>query len=257
MKTLSTLPTPLEIVLDPISLSVIGMFVGLFLWETIAPRNKNPPNIKFYMLRGLTAFVIFFFLSSYLPLLTDGYLANYQLVDLSALPIAIQICVGLLTYQLFLYCWHRYMHSSDFLWRTMHQMHHSLERMDIPSSFYFSPLDMIAFTLMGSICFALTIGLAPQPIMVIILLLNFFSIFQHANITTPRWLGYIIQRPEQHALHHQRGVHKYNYCDLPLFDMLFGTYRNPGTFNGENGFYDGASAKFVEMMKFKDLNKKL
>jgi len=255
MKTLSELPTPLEVVLDPISLLVIAMFIGLFLWETFLPRNKNLPNIKHYMLRGLIAFVFFFFLSSYLPLLTDEFLANYQLINLSGLPIGVQIVSGLVIYQLFLYGWHRSMHSSDFLWRTTHQMHHSLERMDVPSSFYFSPLDMIGFTIMGSLCFALTIGISAQPIMVIILLLNFFSIFQHANINTPRWLGYIIQRPEQHALHHERGVHKYNYCDLPFIDMLFGTYKNPKEFIGKNGFYDGASAEFINMIRFKDLNK--
>ncbi len=77
--------------------------------------------------------------------------------------------------------------------------------------------------------------------------------FQHANIRTPRWLGYLIQRPESHALHHGRGIHRYNYSDLPLWDMIFGTFRNPRTQDAPVGFYTGASAKILDMLVFKDV----
>jgi sterol desaturase/sphingolipid hydroxylase (fatty acid hydroxylase superfamily) len=51
-------------------------------------------------------------------------------------------------------------------------------------------------------------------------------VFQHANGDTPHGLGYLIQRPQSHAIHHQRGVHAFNYADLSLWDMVFGTFRN-------------------------------
>lgn len=249
------MPTPLEILLDPVSLGVIGIFLMLYLWESLFPRRKNSPKVKYSTLRGLLAFVFFFFLSSYLPLITDTFLASYQLFDLSQINLGIQIIIGLFLYQLALYFWHRSMHKSDKLWKVFHQMHHSSEKLDIPSTFYFSPMDMVGFTLLGSLVFALTIGLAPNAITVIILTLNFLSIFQHANIKTPKWLGYIIQRPEQHAVHHQRGVHQYNYSDLPVYDILFGTFKNPKDFHDENGFYDGASNRVKEMLLFKDISK--
>ena len=44
---------------------------------------------------------------------------------------------------------------------------------------------------------------------------------------TPRWLGYVIQRPEAHGLHHELGEHRRNYSDFPLWDMLTGTFVNP------------------------------
>jgi len=65
--------------------------------------------------------------------------------------------------------------------------------------------------------------------------------------------SYIVQRPESHSLHHGRGIHQYNYSDLPLFDILFGTFRNPKEFTSENGFYDGASAKLAQILIFKDI----
>ena len=55
-------------------------------------------------------------------------------------------------------------------------------------------------------------------------------------------------RPESHSVHHQRDVHAYNYGDIPLFDILFGTFRNPQEFTGEVGFFDGSSRKIGPML---------
>ena len=56
------------------------------------------------------------------------------------------------------------------------------------------------------------------------------------------------QRPESHNLHHERGVHARNYGDLPLFDMIFGTFANPRAADNQVGFYDGGSARVREML---------
>lgn len=247
---------PIEILLDPVSLIVIGMFVFLYVWESLFPRKKNLPKIKYAALRGIVSFFVFFYLGSYLPLLTDEFLASYQLIDVSGLHPALQVVIGLLFYQFVLYFYHISVHKSDFLWRVFHQMHHSSERLDIPSTYYFSIMDMVGFTLLASVCFAFFMGLSPIAISVIIFSLNFLSQFQHANIRTPRWLGWFIQRPEQHAVHHARGQHKYNYSDFPIYDYLFGTFRNPKDYQEENGFYNGASAKVKDMLLFKDVSKR-
>jgi sterol desaturase/sphingolipid hydroxylase (fatty acid hydroxylase superfamily) len=59
---------------------------------------------------------------------------------------------------------------------------------------------------------------------------SFAGVLQHLNVRTPRWLGLVIQRSEAHAVHHARGVHGYNYGNFRLWDILFGTFRNPATF---------------------------
>ena len=133
-------------------------------------------------------------------------------------------------------------------------MHHSAERLDTYGAFYFSPFDMIGFMLLGTVCFSFIMGLPPQSITLILLVTNFFSIFQHANIKTPAWIGYIVQRPESHAVHHAKGVHAYNYSDLPLFDILFGTFRNPDKYVPETGFYKGASERMGDMLLFRDVS---
>ena len=248
------MPTPIEILLDPISLAVLGLYAALMLWEALAPA-RTLPRIRGWYGRALVSFVVFFFLSSYLPLAWDGYLAEFQLFDLSGLGTVAGAAVGLVVYEGLLYAWHRAMHESDTLWKLFHQMHHSAERIDTFGAFYFSPMDMIGFTFLGSLSLSLVVGLSPGAVTLFLFVTLFFGIFQHANLRTPRWLGYFIQRPESHNIHHGRGLHRYNYSDLPIFDMLFGTFRNPEGYETEAGFYDGASARVVEMLMFRDVSR--
>lgn len=250
---LMNLPTPTEILLDPISLVVLGLYGVLMLWEAVFPARKLP-HIKFWKLKGLTAFTIFFFLSSYFPLIWDGYLANFQFLDLQMLGTYWGALVAIVLYEFGIYIWHRAMHSSDTLWRVFHQMHHSAERLDTYGAFYFSPMDMIGFTFLGSFCLVVIAGFTPEAAVLMILVTTFFSIFQHSNIKTPVWLGYLIQRPESHTVHHAKGIHAYNYSDLAIFDILFGTFKNPKQFEHKTGFYNGASSRVWDMIKFQDVS---
>lgn len=250
---LLNLPTPSELVFNPISYIIFVMYGALMLWEALFPARPLP-NIGFWKVKGLLAFVFFFFLSSYLPLFWDGYLYEYQVFDLTFLGTYWGALIGVLIYELGLYAWHRALHTNDFLWKVFHQMHHSAERMDSYGAFYFSPMDMIGFTFLGSLCLVLFAGFTPEATTLIILLTTFLAIFQHSNIKTPEWIGYLVQRPEAHTVHHAKGVHAYNYSDFPVFDILFGTFKNPRAYEHETGFYHGASSKIGDMLLFKDIS---
>ena len=247
------MPTPFELLMDPVSVSILIMYLLLMIWEAFFPARRLPP-IPFWKLKGIIAFFLFFYLSSYLPIFYDKWLPEWRLIDLRGTDVALAALGGILLYELGMYVWHRAMHRSNLLWRVFHQMHHSAERLDTYGAFYFSPMDMTGFTLLGTVCFSFIMGLPAQSITLVLLGTNFFSIFQHANIRTPGWLGYIVQRPESHAIHHGKGIHGYNYSDLPLFDILFGTFYNPKDFVEETGFYRGASAKLREMLSFRDIS---
>ncbi|MBC7829773.1 MAG: sterol desaturase family protein [Chitinophagaceae bacterium] len=229
------------------------MYTLLILWETFFPARKLV-DIKYWKVKGIIVFIFYFFLSSYLPLVTNPALEQFRLIDLSQLGSFEGAIIGVLLYEFGVYIWHRQMHRSDFLWKTFHQMHHSAERLDTYGAFFFSPLDMIGWTVLSSICFALLVGLSPQAVTATLLITNFLSIFQHANINTPKWLGYIVQRPESHTIHHAKNIHGSNYSDLPLFDILFGTFQNPVTYIHETGFYNGASNRVKDMLLFKDVS---
>lgn len=66
-------------------------------------------------------------------------------------------------------------------------------------------------------------------------------------------MKYIIQTPELHSIHHQIGVHKYNYSDLPMWDKLFGTYKDTDVFVERCGFPEENERKLWKMMIFKDV----
>src|SRR5688500_11217601 len=141
------MPTPLEILLDPISLIVIALYAGLMIWEAFFPARPLP-RIKYWKLKGLIFFAIYFYLSSYLPLLWNECLSALQIFDLTGLGTAGGAIAGSLIYQLGVYVWHRFMHKNNVLWRVFHQMHHSAERVDTYGAFMFSPMDMIGYTVL-------------------------------------------------------------------------------------------------------------
>jgi sterol desaturase/sphingolipid hydroxylase (fatty acid hydroxylase superfamily) len=198
--------------------------------------------------------VAYFFISSYLPLLWSEWLAKFQLFDLTSLGTWGGAVVGVLLVEFGIYAWHRTMHNTNVLWRIFHQMHHSAERVDTFGAFWFSPFDMVGWTVLASLVLTLVVGITPAAATVVMLTITLLGIFQHANIRTPQWLGYFVQRPESHSAHHERGVHARNYSDLPLFDMLFGTFHNPRDFAPQAGFYDGASSRVLDMLLARDVS---
>jgi sterol desaturase/sphingolipid hydroxylase (fatty acid hydroxylase superfamily) len=254
IEKLISLPTPMQVLSDPASIIVIAIFFVLMISEELFP-GRTLPSVTFWKGKGIIAFIIYFFLSSYLPLIWNEYLAKYQLLDMTSLGNYWGALVALLIYECAVYFWHRSMHKNNVLWRVFHQMHHSAERVDTYGAFFFSPMDMIGFTFVTSLAMVWIGGFTAQATIYAIYGATFLAVIQHANIRTPQWMGYIFQRPESHSLHHAKGIHAFNYSDLPLFDILLGTFRNPKHFAAETGFYNGASSKIGDMILFKDINK--
>lgn len=247
------LPNPLQILMDPASIIVISIFLVLMLAEELFP-GRPLPKIKNWKIKGIFAFVIYFFLSTYLPMFWNDTLAKYQLFEMSFLGDFGGAMAALLIYEFGVYVWHRSMHKSNILWRVFHQMHHSAERVDTYGAFFFSPMDMIGFTFLTSLALVVAGGFTVQATIYAIYGATFLAVIQHANIKTPQWMGYFFQRPESHSIHHAKGVHAYNYSDLPIFDIILGTFNNPKDFADETGFYNGASNRISEMLAFKDIN---
>lgn len=163
--------------------------------------------------------------------------------------------LGYLTITFVFYWWHRWRHASDFLWKWFHQIHHSPQRLEIITAFYKHPFELIADSIICSAILFIGLGVTPAAAANAVLLSGLAELFYHWNIKTPHWLGYIFQRPESHCIHHQHGLHAYNYSDLPLWDMLFGTFRNPRSWDAKCGLGQGEH-RFVEMLFGRDVSKK-
>lgn len=245
------MPTPLEILTDPVSLTVLALYAALVVLEALFPA-RTLPKVRGWRTRALAVFAVYFFLSAYLPLLWADTLGSIRIFDLRAWNPYLAAGIAVLVFELGVYAWHRSMHGSDLLWRGFHQMHHSAERVDTFGAFYFSPLDILGFTVLSSLTLAI-VGLDARAASLFLYATTLMVVFQHTNVRTPQWLGYVVQRPESHSVHHQRGVHRWNYSDLPLWDIVFGTFRNPKDFAPEAGFHAGASAQIPAMLAFRDV----
>jgi len=147
--------------------------------------------------------------------------------------------VGYIAITFVYYWWHRWRHEVPLLWRWLHQFHHSPQRIEVITSFYKHPLEILANSILSSAIVYLGVGLGTEAGSLAVLLTGFAELFYHWNVRTPRWLGYLIQRPESHCVHHQEGIHHYNFSDLPVWDILFGTFHNPTKFEAACGFGEG------------------
>jgi sterol desaturase/sphingolipid hydroxylase (fatty acid hydroxylase superfamily) len=165
----------------------------------------------------------------------DAWLGGHHCRWLADLDPNIGGLIGYATITFVFYWWHRWRHASHFLWRWFHQLHHSPQRLEILTAFYKHPFELVADSFLCSLILYPLLGLSAEAAVSATLLSGLAELFYHWNVQTPHWLGYLFQRPESHCVHHQDGVHAFNYSDLPLWDMLFGTFKNPKTFTGHCG----------------------
>jgi sterol desaturase/sphingolipid hydroxylase (fatty acid hydroxylase superfamily) len=167
---------------------------------------------------------------------------------------AIQGLMGYVLSTFIYYWWHRLRHESDWLWRTLHQVHHSPIRLEAITSFYKHPFELVANSVLSGLIAYTLLGLTLEGAAWMTVFSALGEFFYHMNIATPQWVGWIIQRPEMHRIHHERGVHQSNYGDLPVWDILFGTYSNPSHYDGPCGFEDHGETRVKELLLCIDLH---
>ncbi len=152
------------------------------------------------------------------------------------------------------YWWHRGRHQIDWLWRGFHQIHHSPRRLELITSFYKHPLEMVVNSLIGSALVYSLLGLSLEAGAVYTFCTAAGEFFYHTSVRTPRWIGFFFQRPEMHRIHHEYAKHRHNYGDIVWWDMLFGTYENPAEFKSRCGFDAEKEERLGAMLAFRDVH---
>lgn len=183
------------------------------------------------------------------------WLSKWSLLQISK--IFSPITAGVIAYFIatfIFYWWHRWRHEYHVLWLFFHQIHHSPQRLEVITSFYKHPGEMILNAIIGSLLVYTLLGLSPEAGGIYTFCTAIGEFFYHTNVKTPRWVGFFFQRPEMHRIHHQYGRHKNNYGDITWWDMLFGTYENPKEWIHSCGFDNAKEQQLFPMMIYTDVH---
>lgn len=233
---------------------VLGVAILMMVVELTRPGRDWPKVAGWYLraalLNGIQVGMVILAVIGW-----DKWMMEYRPWSADALGTSGGAIVGYLVITFAYYWWHLARHKSDYLWRWFHQVHHSPQRIEIITSFYKHPVELVTNSLITSAILYLVVGLSPQAAAYAILLSGLGELVYHWNVTTPYWVGFIFQRPESHCVHHMEGVHSYNYSDLPIWDMLFGTFRNPKEFRERCGLGAENEPRLKEMLLGVDVSK--
>ena len=235
----------------PTLLTVVSAAVFLTL-ERVAP-GRELPNSKGWYARAAFINLCQVAITFGTNRLWLDLFSGASLFQLAALKMPlVEGFIGWFVGTFFFYWWHRIRHLDGF-WHIFHQVHHSPSRIEALTSFYKHPLEILADSALAAAVLYALLGVSLEGA----LWFNFFAasgeFFYHSNLKTPRWIRFIIQTPELHSIHHQLNVHKYNFADLPIWDRLFGTYKDAESFATRCGFPGEAERKLGRMLLFKDV----
>jgi len=241
----------MELISYPI---LLVLFTSIFTFEVIAPVSKNDCDRRWLIIASAIG-MLQMIVSLGIGYIFKDWFNQNSITSLSGtLP---SVVVGLSAFfitSFFFYWWHRLIHINDFLWRFVHQLHHSSQRLESITAFYAHPLDSAFASLLSCLSAYFILGATPEDAAWAIFFTGLFNFYIHSDTKSPYWLGYFIQRPEMHRLHHKRNHHAQNY-GLPIFDILFGTYCNPKEDIKEFGFATDKSLRIHDMLKGVDVHK--
>ncbi len=121
-------------------------------------------------------------------------------------------------------------HNIKLLWR-FHVVHHADNNVDVTTGLRHHPVESVVRGLFFFIGIVVS-GAPMYAVMIYQTVLVFFTAFEHANISLPKWLdnmlSYVFVSPNMHKVHHHW---KQPYTDsnygaiLSIWDRLLGTFK--------------------------------
>ena len=226
-------------------LPIIAIGLLLIILERIIPDQKLP-HVKGWWVRVVIVNSLQLGIIVLGAFTWDRWLLNWKLLSIN-LPPMLGGFLGYFVVTFVFYWWHRWRHDINILWLLFHQLHHSPNRIETITSFYKHPLEIIFNSIIVGLVNYVLLGLSVESAAWSLFYASLGEYFYHMNIRTPHWVGFFFQRPEMHRIHHQRGKHYQNFADFPLWDMLFGTFRNPREEQFACGFGKDSSGRQKEL----------
>jgi sterol desaturase/sphingolipid hydroxylase (fatty acid hydroxylase superfamily) len=145
-------------------------------------------------------------------------------------PIWLQVAEIVLITDTGVYWAHRAFHKIPALWK-FHAVHHGIKELDWLGAFHSHPIDIIV-TKAISLTPIFFLGFSEASIAVFSTIYLGHTLLVHSNVRVPFGpLKWLIASPQFHRWHHanQREAYDKNFAgQLPLLDVMFGTYNATG-----------------------------
>jgi sterol desaturase/sphingolipid hydroxylase (fatty acid hydroxylase superfamily) len=218
----------------------VGLLVGLFMWETLAPflslfrsgEDGRGRHLGRNTLLGVinavfnanVAVGLWFWISTWA--MGNGF----GLLNTIELPRWVEIVLAVLLIDCWMYWWHRVNHQIPMLWR-VHRVHHSDPCMDVSTAYRFHFGEMLISAIARVPVIALC-GIELWQLVAYEAALFANVQIQHANISLSprgdRCLRTLLVSPFMHKVHHSdlQSETDSNYSSLfSWWDRLFGSFR--------------------------------
>lgn len=149
---------------------------------------------------------------------------------LASLPLALQVVVALLAYELLQYGVHRYSHEGRgplgrFFWR-IHAVHHLPQRIYFLMHPVMHPFNILMVAAIGLVP-AFLLGINQEAVFLFNLILGVQGLFSHFNVDIRVGpLNYLLIGTELHRRHHSANLDEAgNYgAVIPFWDLVFGSF---------------------------------
>ncbi len=139
--------------------------------------------------------------------------------------------LSFLILDLYMYFWHRSMHTIPLAWR-FHRVHHTDRTMNVSTAYRFHPIEILSSSI-PKLLLVWWLGISAEAISIYELVFTVIVALQHSNLALPtpidRFLARTIVTPNYHRIHHSQVVAETNsnYASvLSCWDWIFQTRTN-------------------------------
>ena len=160
---------------------VLGAAVVMITLEVCRPGRKWPRVAGWWaralLLNGVQVATVYV-----AGVAWDGWMQRHRLWSADALGTIGSAVVGYLVITFIYYWWHRWRHDVPFLWRWFHQVHHSPQRIEIITSFYKHPIEIIGNGVLSSAIAYFLVGASVEATAYAVLLTGLAELFCQQSI---------------------------------------------------------------------------